>query len=161
VADLRQWIDDGAVWPADLVLTLDAKGADKTWWSVAPLHQPPLPKVKNAAWVRNPIDAFLLAKMEEKGLTPAPEVDRVEFLRRAKCAVHGLPPTPEEIEEFVHDTAPGAFERLIDRLLASSLYGERWGRFWLDVAHYAVTHGFDKDKRRPWSWLFRDWVIHA
>jgi hypothetical protein len=137
------------------------KLAAKEWWSLTPLHKPPPPIVKNQDWVRTPIDAFILAMLEEKGLTPAPEIDRVGFLRRAKFDLHGLPPTPEEIEEFVKDSSPNAFEHLIDRLLASSLYGERWGRFWLDIAHYADTHGFDKDKRRPWAWLFRDWIIQA
>jgi hypothetical protein len=163
VTDLRRWIDDGAPWPKELTLALDPsqKYKDSAWWFVQPLHRPAVPQVKKVAWVRNPIDAFLLARMEELGLAPAPEADRVTFLRRAKFDMHGLPPTPEEIEAFVNDEAPGAFERLIDRLLASPLYGERWGRFWLDVAHYADTHGFDKDKRRLWAWLFRDWVIRA
>jgi mono/diheme cytochrome c family protein len=163
VADVRHWIADGAAWPRDLTLGPNPAGklAGANWWSVQPLRRPPLPRVKNSDWVRTPIDAFLLTQMEALGLTPAPEVDRVTFIRRAKFDLHGLPPTPWEIEQFVNDTAPGAFERLVDRLLASPLYGERWGRFWLDIAHYADTHGFDKDKRRLWAWLFRDWVISA
>ena len=162
IADVRQWINEGAKWSESL--TLKAKPlalAANDWWSMRPLSKSPVPKVDNEKWVRTPIDAFILAKLKEKGLSPSPEVDRVTFIRRAKFDLHGLLPTPEEVEAFINDKLPNAFERLIDRLLESPLYGERWGRFWLDIAHYADTHGFDKDKRRLWAWLFRDWVIQA
>jgi hypothetical protein len=138
-----------------------AEGGDKTWWSLRPLERPAVPEVKDRAWVRNPIDAFVLAKLEEKGLSPSESADRATFIRRATYDLHGLPPTPEEVEAFLKDPSPEAFERLVDRLLASPRYGERWARIWLDLIHYADTHGFDKDKRRLWAWLYRDWVIRA
>ncbi len=163
VADLRTWIADGAAWPKDAVLAAAPAwgkgGAD--WWSLRPLRRPPVPAVKNAGWIRSAIDAYVLARLEAEGLTPSAPADRVTFIRRATYDLHGLPPTPDEIEAFVSDRRPDAFARLIDRLLASPRYGERWGRHWLDVVHYADTHGYDKDKRRLWAWLFRDWVIGA
>jgi hypothetical protein len=161
-ADLRQWIDDGAAWPKGLTLAAAKdKGKDELWWSLQPLNRPAVPAVKDAAWVRNPIDAFVLAGQEARGLSPSPAADRATFIRRVTYDLLGLPPTPEEIDGFVNDTAADAFEQLIERLLASPLYGERWARLWLDLIHYADTHGFDKDKRRLWAWLFRDWVIGA
>src|SRR5262249_20324693 len=108
-----------------------------------------------------PLDAFILAGLEARGLHPAPPVDRAAFIRRATLDLHGLPPTPEEIDAFVQDPAPDAFERLIHRLLASPRYGERWGRHWVDVVHYGDRHGYDKDKRRDFAWLYRDYVIWA
>jgi hypothetical protein len=131
------------------------------WWSFQSLERPPVPAVSNKEWVRNPIDAFVLARLEEKGLSPSASADRATFIRRATYDLHGLPPTPEEVEAFLSDPSPEAFERLVDRLLASPRYGERWARLWLDLIHYADTHGFDKDKRRLWAWLFRDWLIRA
>ena len=163
IADLRKWIDDGAAWPKSLVLAASGAG-EKTaadWWSLRPLQRPPLPAVKDSAWVHNPIDAFILAMLEAKGLGPSGPTDRLTFIRRVTYDLHGLPPTPAETDAFVSDTAPDASERLIDRLLASPRYGERWGRHWLDIVHYADTHGYDKDKKRLWAWLFRDWVIRA
>jgi hypothetical protein len=156
--------------PGQLPATADAmealaspenEGMADDWWSLLPLVEVPLPDVKNQSWTRTPIDYFILATLERSGLTPAPEVDRATFIRRATFDLHGLPPTPEEIDAFLLDTDPNAFEKLIDRLLASPRYGERWGRHWLDIAHYADTHGYDKDKRRLWAWLFRDWIIRA
>jgi hypothetical protein len=162
VAAIKQWIDDGAAWPETVKLVAQGpKDAGGDWWSLRPLQRPTLPTVKGKQWPRTPIDYFILAKLEASGLSPAPEADRVTFIRRATYDLHGLPPTPEEIDAFVSDQAADAFERLIDRLLASPRYGERWGRFWLDLVHYADTHGYDKDKRRLWAWLFRDWVIRA
>jgi hypothetical protein len=162
VAAFKQWIDDGAVWPETVKLVVKGpkeKGGE--WWSLQPLLRPALPGVKDKQWPRTPVDYFILATLEDRGLSPAPEVDRATFIRRATYDLHGLPPTPEEIDAFVKDKGADAFERLIDRLLASPRYGERWGRFWLDLVHYADTHGYDKDKRRLWAWLFRDWVIRA
>jgi hypothetical protein len=163
VAAIEGWIKDGAAWPADQTLAARGEGGTKRddWWSVQPLDRPVPPAVKNQGWVRNPIDAFVLAAQEEHGLAPAPAADRVTYIRRLSYDLLGLPPTPEEIDAFVGDLAEDAFERLVDRLLASPQYGERWARFWLDLIHYADTHGFDKDKRRLWAWLFRDWVIQA
>jgi hypothetical protein len=162
IADLRRWIADGAPWPESLRLVPNQSqrsGAD--WWAWRPVVGPAVPKVRQTAWVRTPIDTFILAKLEEKGLTPAPEADRPTLIRRLTYDLHGLPPTPDEIDAFVNDAAPNAYEKLIDRLLASPRYGERWGRHWLDTVHYADTHGYDKDKRRPNAWPYRDYVIAA
>jgi hypothetical protein len=134
---------------------------EAVWWSLRPLGRPALPAVKDVGWCRTPLDRFVLAMLESKGLRPAPAVDRATFIRRATLDLHGLPPTPEEIDAFLNDPSPDAFEKLVDRLLASPRYGERWARRWLDVIHYADTHGFDKDKRRLLAWLFRDWLIGA
>jgi hypothetical protein len=131
------------------------------WWSLRPLERPPVPAVKDHAWVTSPVDAFVLAKLEAQGLSPSPPADRATYIRRVTYDLHGLPPTPDEIDAFLNDPSPEAFEKLVDRLLASPHYGERWARHWLDIIHYADTHGFDKDKRRLWAWLFRDWVIRA
>lgn len=159
--DVKQWIDDGAPWPETITLAdkNDVKVDD--WWSFKPLLRAALPKVKDSGWARNDIDFFVLAMLEARGLNPAPPIDRAGFIRRVTFDLHGLPPTPEEIDAFVNEASPDAFEKLVDRLLASPRYGERWGRHWLDIVHYADTHGFDKDKRRLWAWLFRDWVIRA
>jgi len=154
---IREWIGQGAIddTPA---------GADATWWSFRRLKRPTVPDVaarRNAAWVRTPIDHFILAKLQEKGLRPSDQADRRTLVRRLTYDLHGLPPTPEQIEQFVNDPSPDAYEDLIDRLLASPRYGERWGRHWLDVVHYGESHGFDKDKARRNSWHYRDYVIRA
>lgn len=159
VAALRQWIADGARWPDGLVL----KENRSDWWSLKPLRQPDLPKlsVNQADWVRTPIDAFVAAQFEKHGLSPSPEADRRTLIRRLTFNLHGLPPTPEEVDAFVHDSNPRAYENLVDRLLDSPRYGERWARHWLDVVHYGDTHGYDKDKRRPNAWPYRDYVIRS
>jgi hypothetical protein len=162
VEDVGRWINAGAPWPRELTLGPEPGGvAEELWWSLRPLERPPLPAVKDPGWCRTPIDQFILAALEAKGLAPAPEADRATFIRRATFDLHGLPPTPDEVEAFVNDPSPEAFERLVDRLLASPRYGERWARHWLDIIHYADTHGYDKDKRRLLAWLFRDWLIGA
>ncbi|MCE9533979.1 MAG: DUF1549 domain-containing protein [Planctomycetes bacterium] len=133
------------------------------WWSLRALAKPAIPKVP-AEWkdrVRNPIDAFIFDKLKEKGLSPAPEADRRTLLRRLTFDLIGLPPTIEELEAFERDTAANAYEKVVDRLLASPHYGERWARHWLDVVHYGDTHGYDKDKPRPNAWPYRDYVIRA
>src|SRR2546421_349896 len=107
------------------------------------------------------MDHFVLAKLREKGLTPSPEADKRALLRRLSFDLTGLPPTPEEIDAFLGDSSPDAYERLVDRLLASPRYGERWARHWLDVVHYGETHGYDKDKPRPNAWRYRDYVTRA
>jgi mono/diheme cytochrome c family protein len=157
---LRKWIDAGAAWPADLVLK-DAQRAGDDWWAFQPISRPDPPVVKDAAWVQNPIDAFVLARLEAAELTPAPRADKLTLLRRATFDLTGLPPTPAECDAFLSDDSPGAFGRLIDRLLESPNYGERWGRHWLDVVHYADTQGFENDARRPNAWRYRDYVIDA
>ncbi len=148
---LRAWIDQGAKWPDD---------DGRAWWSFRPLLRPTIPTTPSAL-ARNPIDAFIQAKLREKGLEPSPEADRRTLIRRLSFDLIGLPPTPEEIAAFVADPAPDAYERLVDRLLASPAYGERWARHWLDLVHYGDTHGYDKDKPRPNAWPYRDYVIRA
>ena len=146
-----------------LLLAAAATGQDsERWWSLRRLEPTPVPAVEGVSgWARNPIDAFVHARLAEAGLAPSPEADRRTLIRRATFDLHGLPPSPEEIDAFVNDPRPDAFERLVDRLLASPRYGERWARHWLDVAHYGDTHGYDKDKVRPNAWPYRDWVIRA
>jgi hypothetical protein len=163
LAGLRQWIDQGAPWPQKVVLEDSDPGSKSgaDWWAFRKLTFPVLPSVRNQSWVRTPIDAFILAALEAKGLSPAAPAERRTLIRRVSYDLHGLPPTPEDVQAFVHDADPQAYEKLIDRLLASSRYGERWGRHWLDVVHYGDTHGYDKDKRRDQAWPYRDYVIRA
>jgi hypothetical protein len=156
VTVLRAWIDQGARWPDDGSTAEKAE----TWWSLKPLAKPDPPRLAGG-WARTPVDAFVLAKLREKGLRPSPEADRRTLIRRAYFDLTGLPPTFEEVEAFANDPAPDAYEKLIDRLLASPRYGERWARHWLDVVHYGETHGYDKDKPRPHAWPYRDYVIRA
>ncbi len=165
LAAVKQWIEAGAPWPQGRVLdlfevTTDTR-AGRDWWSLKPPDRPSLPPVKNAGWVRTPIDAFTLAKLEEHGLAPAPDADRTTLIRRAKLDLLGLPPTPQEVQEFIDDKSPDAYEKLIDRLLASPHYGERWARHWLDVARFAESNGFEMNQPRPNAWPFRDYVIEA
>ena len=157
VSAIRHWIDSGAPWPEGLKLR--SRG-EPIWWSLAPLERPRVPQA-DSPWIRTPIDAFVLARLRENGLEPAPEADRRTLIRRLTYDLHGLPPSPSEIDEFLDDDTPGAYERLIDRLLDSPRYGERWARHWLDVVHYGETHGYDKDKRRDHAWPFRDYVIRS
>lgn len=110
-------------------------------------------------WPRTSVDAFVLRRLREPGITPSPEADRRTLIRRVAFDLLGLPPSPQEIQAFERDGRSDAYERLVDRLLASPRYGERWGRHWLDVVHYGETHGYDKDKLRPDAWPYRDWVI--
>lgn len=162
---ISDWIAAGADWPpgrtlSALELTTERR-AGYDWWSLRPIQQVPVPSVARSDWVRTPIDAFLLAKMEQASVQPSSEVDRGTFLRRVKFDLLGLPPTLAEIAEFQGDDSANAHERLVDRLLASPHYGERWGRHWLDVVHYADTHGFERDQKRPNAWHYRDYVIEA
>jgi cytochrome c551/c552/multidrug efflux pump subunit AcrA (membrane-fusion protein) len=159
VETLRQWIAAGAPWPDDLTLT-DKRFEGQVWWSLQPVMRPVVPVVEST-WPRTPIDNFILARLRAEGLEPAPEADRRTLIRRLTFDLHGLPPTPEEIDAFLADTADGAYERLVDRLLDSPRYGERWGRHWLDTVHFGETHGYDKDKVRPHAWPYRDYVIAA
>ena len=157
VAALKSWIDQGAEWPED--------GDDpRSWWSLRPLKRPAVPAspaFADAPAPRNSIDAFLRAKLAEKGLKPSPEADRRTLARRLFFDLTGLPPSPEEVAAFVADPDPLAYEKLVDRLLASPRYGERWARHWLDVAHYGDSHGYDKDKPRPHAWPYRDYVVRS
>jgi hypothetical protein len=132
-----------------------------THWSFQPVVRPAVPAAKNTAWVRNPIDHFVLAKLERLGIAPSPEADRPTLIRRLSLDLLGLPPTPAEVDDFVRDSSPGAYERLVARLLDSPHFGERWGRHWLDLARYADSDGYEKDSPRPYAYLYRNWVIDA
>tara|TARA_R110002111_G_scaffold262694_1_gene340112 strand:- start:32369 stop:34309 length:1941 start_codon:yes stop_codon:yes gene_type:complete len=135
--------------------------SDREHWSFQPIQRPDLPTVKNAHWSRTPIDRFILAKLESKELQPAHEAARTTLIRRLYFDVIGLPPTPDEIDHFLADDSADAYERLVDRLLASQHYGERWAQHWLDLARFAETDGYEHDKLRPDAWKYRDWVIKA
>jgi hypothetical protein len=146
VAVLRAWIDQGAKY-------------EEHWAYVKPVRRPP-PAVRDRAWARNGIDLWVLARLEQEGLAPAPEADRATLLRRVSLDLTGLPPSPEEVDAFLRDRRPDAYERVVDRLLASPHYGEHQARPWLDLARYADTNGYEKDDRRS-NWPWRDWVINA
>ncbi len=135
--------------------------AQRSHWSFSPLERPALPVVSATSWPRTPVDHFILARLEREGLSPLPLADRVSLIRRVTQNLTGLPPTPEEVDAFVADDAPSAYERLVDRLLASPAYGERWAQHWLDLARFAETDGFEHDHVRPDAWQYRDWVIAA
>jgi hypothetical protein len=135
--------------------------AQKSFWSLQPVANPAVPAVKNRQWVKTPIDAFILAKLEAANIQPNPRADKLTLLRRATIDMTGLPPTQEEIQQFIADNSPNAWEKVVDRLLASPAYGERWARHWLDVARYADSNGFKADETRPNIWRYRDYVIHA
>jgi hypothetical protein len=135
--------------------------AQKTFWSLQPVSKPSTPVVNSKQWVKNPIDAFVLAKLEEKQLQPNKPTDKVTLLRRVTIDLTGLVPTPEETQAFVNDNSDNAYEKVVDRLLASPSYGERWGRHWLDIARYADSNGFKADETRPNIWRYRDYVIKA
>lgn len=150
---IAAWIDAGAPW-------LDRADGQHWHWAYRPPVRPNPPPVKNTWWPRNAIDHFILARLEAEGLSPSPEADKATLLRRVSLDLTGLPPTPEEIDAFLADESPDAYERVVDRLLASPHYGEHWARLWLDLARYADTHGYEKDARRV-MWPYRDWVIDA
>ena len=154
---IRAWIDQGAEWPEDVGL---GKAEVARHWAFARPERPSLPAVRDKGWARNPIDRFVLARLEKEGLSPVPEADRLTLLRRAALDLVGLPPTIEEADAFTADSEEDAYERQIDRLLDSPHYGERWGRHWLDAARYADSDGFEKDKPR-FVWFYRDWVVKA
>jgi hypothetical protein len=162
VALLREWVETGAAWPDGYKLQEELV-TDRDWWSWQPLNRPQPPQLaaREKAWVRTPIDAFIRAKLREHGLSPSPEADRRTLVRRVYFDLTGLPPTPEEVESFLIDPDPLAYEKLVDRLLDSPRYGERWARHWLDVVHYGDSHGYDKDKPRLNAWPYRDYVIRA
>lgn len=158
VATLRSWIDGGAQWTRK-----SASGATpkSTHWAFQPVARPAPPAVKNAAWARNPVDRFVLARLEKDSIAPSPEAARTTLIRRLSFDLTGLPPTPAEVRAFVDDKRPDAYEHLVDRLLASPHFGERWARHWLDLARYADSDGYEKDNERPIAWRWRDWVIEA
>jgi hypothetical protein len=154
---VRAWIDQGARWPDDA----DAAATAASHWSLQPITRPLLPVVKKPDWTASPIDAHILARLEDKKIEPSPPAERTALLRRLYLDLIGLPPSPEQVAAFVSDERPDATERLVDRLLASPHFGERWGRHWLDLARYADSDGYEKDRPRPFAWRYRDWVIGA
>ncbi len=166
IRTIARWIDQGAATlrPEPDTLT-DAHlitEEERSFWAFQPIRRPAVPPVANADRVNNPIDAFILQRLESAGLDPAPPASRRALLRRATMDLTGLPPTPEQLDDFENDTAPDAWERLIDRLLDSPHYGERWARHWLDAAGYADSEGYtDEDPERPWAWKYRDYVIRS
>ena len=169
IADLIDWIKMGAPDPrtAAAVPATEAerKGIDleegRKFWAFKPIQNPPLPTVKQSDWPSSPIDRFILAKLEEKGLKPAPPADKRTWIRRVTFDLIGLPPAPEEIDTFLSDDSAGAYEKVVDRLLASPHYGERWGRHWLDLMRFAETNGHEFDNDKLDAWRYRDYVIRA
>jgi hypothetical protein len=169
VETFEQWIKGGLVWPAAGVKGSGGDSAataskeplptSSLSWAYRAVVCPALPRVKDQPWVTSPIDAFLLARLESEGLEPAPAADRIALIRRATFDLTGLPPTPDEVDSFVADRGPLAYERLVDRLLASPHYGEAWGRHWLDLVRYAETNGYERDSAKPQAWRYRDYVI--
>ncbi len=163
IALIKRWIDEGAEWPEEPAPSGDAAASDKGYvehWAYVPPKAPPVPQVSRPDWIRTPIDAFVLARLDREGLKPSPEASRETLLRRVSLDLTGLPPTIEELDAFLHDTSPDAYERAVTRLLDSPHYGERWARLWLDLARYADTNGFEADNARS-AWAWRDWVVQA
>ena len=158
VAVIQKWINAGAPGP-DSTTPLALAKTPKHWAYVKPV-QPPLPTVRDAAWIKNPIDNFVLAKLESEGLKPSPQASKTALLRRVYLDLTGLPPSIKELDDYLADTAPDAYEKVVDHLLASPHYGERWARPWLDLARYADSNGYEKDRIRT-AWEYRDWVIRA
>ncbi len=175
IADLTQWVKMGAPWPNYQGPGGGAQGPGGAWgkggqlfspeqkafWAFQPVKDPAVPGVKNKAWVKSPIDAFILSRLEAKGLKPAAPADKRTLLRRVTFDLTGLPPTPAEVEAFLADNSPDAFARVVDRLLATPAYGERWGRHWLDVARYADSNGLDENTAFGNAWRYRDYVVKA
>jgi hypothetical protein len=163
VEALTAWVKMGLPWPETRAAVKPDADAGKRHWAFQPIRNPPLPAVRDCAWPSTSLDSFILAKLEAKGLAPSPRADKRTLIRRATFDLTGLPPAPEEVAAFEADASPDAFAKVVDRLLASPHYGERWGRHWLDIARYADTKGyvlFD-DADFPWAWTYRDYVIRA
>jgi hypothetical protein len=165
IAVLRNWIQDGARWPepagAAAATPSPQPAPSSGHWSFRPIVRPSLPDVTLRSWVSNPIDQFILARLEREGITPSPEAPKTVLLRRLSLDLTGLPPSPDEIRGFLADSRPGAYERAVDRLLASPHYAEQRARAWLDAARYGDSDGLEKDLVRPWAWRWRQWVIDA
>ena len=173
---LTRWVKEGIPWTPDSQ-TASAPAADRNnatpadnhparpvdgqGWSLRPVSRPAVPVVTRQDWCRTPIDAFILSKLEAEGLEPAPPADRATLIRRLTYDLIGLPPSPEEVDAFVADRSPDHVEHLVDRLLASPHYGEKWGRHWLDLVRYGETNGYERDSAKPFAWRYRDYVIAA
>lgn len=161
---IQRWIAAGAKWgtdPIDVFRYTSDSRAGYDWWSLQPIRRPAAAKVADEVWPRNPIDRFVLEALEARGLKPSPPADKRTLIRRLSFDLLGLPPAPKEVAAFLADPAPDAYARLVDRLLESPHYGERWGRHWLDVVRFGESQGFERDKLRPNSWPYRDWVVSA
>lgn len=154
---LRAWIDHGAHWPDA------AQGgvSPAELWALKPIQALPILAVRDTRWLQNPVDAFILNRLEHEKIAPSAPADRVTLLRRLHFDLLGLPPTPEEVSDYMADDRSDAYERCVDRLLASPHFGERWGRHWLDLARYADSDGYEKDRARPFAWRYREWVLEA
>jgi Protein of unknown function (DUF1553)/Protein of unknown function (DUF1549)/Planctomycete cytochrome C len=171
IETLARWVKEGLAWPADgqraalsaSSTVREPKGGVRSpaSWLYRQVKSPPLPHVAHQGWVKNPIDAFVLARLEAEGLTPVAPADRVTLIRRVTYNLTSLPPSPEEVDAFVADKSPDAYERLVDRLLASPRYGEAWGRHWLDLVRFAETNGYERDSAKPYAWRYRDYVIDS
>jgi len=165
IALLNRWIAEGAQWPEGREIDIYEKTTDVRggldWWSLQPVKRPAVPKVKQAERVHNPIDAFILAQLEKRLLKPAPLAGKRTLIRRAYFDLLGLPPTAGQVEAFINNKNPKAYEQLVDGLLASKHYGERWARYWLDLVRFAETCGYERDQLKPNIWRYRDWVINA
>ncbi len=172
VADLTRWVSMGAPWPASEGESAAAAPTtrkpgyaitekDRAHWSFQAVKRPAVPAVSQPSWVRNPIDAFILSGLDGKGLRPNGPASKIELVRRAFYDLTGLPPTPAEVDAFVNDPSPGAYEALVDRLLDSPRYGEKWGRHWLDLVRFAETNSFERDNPKPNAWRYRDYVIRS
>ncbi len=161
---LREWIAAGANWgtdPIDPYQVTTSRRAGRDWWSLQPVRRAQPPAVEHADWIRTPIDAFVLEKLKASALVPAPEAEKRQLIRRVCFDLTGLPPTPEEVDAFLNDRSPDAYERLVDRTLGSPQYGVRWARWWLDLARYGESNGFEYDEFRPTAWRYRDWVVDS
>jgi mono/diheme cytochrome c family protein len=166
---LTRWVKQGMPWPAAFGTTPAAahhgpppvNARTKKFWSFQPVKRPAVPTAKNRTWVRSPIDAFVLSRLESEGLGPNPPASRAALIRRATYDLTGLPPSPEEVRAFLADRSPNAWEKVVDRLLASPQYGEKWGRHWLDLVRFAETNSYERDGVKPNAWRYRDYVINA
>ncbi|MEJ7607456.1 MAG: DUF1549 domain-containing protein [Bryobacteraceae bacterium] len=168
IAALREWIARGAEWPAADKLAVNEDGGfrikpeHRQFWSFQPVRKPAIPRPRNRAWIRKPVDAFIVARLEKAGLNPVSPAPKRVLLRRISLDLIGMPPTPAEVEAFEQDKSPDALAKVVDRLLASPHYGERWGRHWLDVARYTDDKlNIVEDERYPNAFRYRDWVIQA
>lgn len=157
---LKRWLSDGAHWPEKSVLQ-SPPAAAREHWAFKAVQAPAVPSVSNKNHLRNEIDAFVVSRLEQEEITPAPEADRVTLLRRITLDLTGLPPSPDDVDRVLKDSAPDAYEREVDRLLSRPAYGERWARPWLDLCHFADTDGYLTDQKRPVAWRYRQWLIDA
>ena len=169
IAAIREWVRAGAPWRDALTTRATPRAAErafsaeeKTYWAFQPVKRPAVPVVRDPEHtIRNPIDAFLLAKLNDSGLSFAPPADKRTLIRRVTFDLTGLPPSPEEVEAFLKDDSPKSYEKLVDLLLATPAYGEKWGRRWLDVARYADSNGMDENLAHGNAWRYRDYVIRS